>query len=391
MSEEKITVLLVEDDPDYRYLAREILTEADGIEITVDIAEDLASTLHYLKDAKPDAVLLDLGLPDSFGHDTLKAVREQVPHVPVVVLTSLDSPEAGIKAVHAGAQDYLVKGKANDEMVVRSLRYAVERGRLEAELEKALSDLHRQFESVANVQEQLLPVGVPEMPGIDSATFYRPAKRAGGDYFDFFRIDDTKLAVLEADVSGHGAHAAVLMAMTRMLAHTLGPNEQPAEWLKEMNEKLAANIPRGQFVAAFYGILDTGECALSYSRSGGLPAPLLLTPGGRLTDCLASDVRIPLGVVGGTEYPAGTEHLEPGSILVVCTDGVTEAQNEEGEPFTRDVLKKVVAKQEGKDPQEVLEAILNALRAHSDFHRIKDDITLLVFKIGEGECKPDGG
>ena len=389
MNEEKITVLLVEDDPDYRFLTREILVEAEGIEFDVYTAESLAGTLDQLDEKKPDAVLLDLGLPDSFGLDTLKAVREKVPQVPVVVLTALDSPEAGIKAVHEGAQDYLVKGKANDEMVVRSLRYALERGRLEAELEQAVSELNREFESVANVQEELLPVDVPEMLGIKSAVFYRPARRAGGDYFDFFRINDTKLAVLEADVSGHGAHAAVLMAMTRMLAHTLGPGLEPARWLEDMNEKLAANIPRGQFVAAFYGILDTGEGVLRYSRSGGLPAPLLLRPGEEPVDCLASDVRVPLGVVGGTEYPGGTEKLGDGSVFVVCTDGVTEAQNEEGEPFTYEVLRRVVAKHEGSDPQEVLDAILTALRSHCDFDRLKDDITLLVFKMGEVQPESD--
>jgi len=382
MHEENINVLLVEDDPDYRFLTREILTEAEGIDFEVDTAESLAEALEHLGDKEPDAVLLDLGLPDSFGLDTLKAVRDKVPQVPVVVLTALDSPEAGINAVHQGAQDYLVKGKANDEMVVRSLRYALERGRLEAQLEQALNDLNREFESVANVQEELLPVDVPEMPGIESAVFYRPARRAGGDYFDFFTIDDTKLGVLEADVSGHGAHAAVLMAMTRMLAHTLGPGEEPSEWLEQMNEKLAANIPKGQFVAAFYGIIDTREGVLKYSRSGGLPSPLLLVPGQEPTSCLDLDLRVPLGVVGGTEYPTCTEDLEPGSIFVVCTDGVTEAKNEDGEPFTHELLKKVVAKHQGKDPEEVLDAILTALRAHCNFDQLKDDITLLVFKVG---------
>ena len=142
MPDKPIKLLLVDDNPDDVFLTRSILGKKAGntFRFPIDHCGNLADTLAYLSSENPDVILLDLGLPDSQGLETLDRVIEAAPKLPVVVFTGLSDEELGIKAVQRGAQDYLVKGvQINLDLLVRSLRYAIERKQLFLELQEALS------------------------------------------------------------------------------------------------------------------------------------------------------------------------------------------------------------------------------------------------------------
>lgn len=131
----QIRILLIEDNDDDALIIRDLLDADDGdVELILSHQGTLASGIEMLKTTKPDIVLLDLSLPDSFGMDTLKAVRCSAPHAPIVVMTGSDDRANGLIALSEGAQDYLVKGHVDSNGLVRSLRYSLERKRLEAEL-----------------------------------------------------------------------------------------------------------------------------------------------------------------------------------------------------------------------------------------------------------------
>ncbi|MGE5894839.1 MAG: response regulator [bacterium] len=133
--------LLIEDNPDDVLLLREYLRTADGNRFTLESAEDLASGLDCLSRGGIDVVLLDLSLPDSCGLETFVSVHERAPMAPILLLTGLDDEDLAIKAVQMGAQDYLVKGRVDGNLLIRAMRYAIERNKLLHELKEALAKI----------------------------------------------------------------------------------------------------------------------------------------------------------------------------------------------------------------------------------------------------------
>jgi DNA-binding response OmpR family regulator len=131
-----VCALLIEDNPGDARLTEELLREARRADFHLEHVDTLAEGLTRVTREEPEAVLLDLGLPDSQGLEGLLALREKAPYVPVVVLTGLGDEEMGIEAVKHGAQDYLLKGELNSTLLARSLRYAIERMRVTKELQQ---------------------------------------------------------------------------------------------------------------------------------------------------------------------------------------------------------------------------------------------------------------
>ncbi|MFQ5852908.1 MAG: response regulator, partial [Candidatus Binatia bacterium] len=137
----RVRVLVVEDDPGYADLLREILVRENDPLFALEWVDQLQAGLARLVQGGVDVILLDLSLPDSQGIDTFKGVHAQAPHVPVVVLTGLDDETVAIKAVQEGAQDYLVKGQVSNRMLLRAIRYAIERQRTEEQLRRQMQRL----------------------------------------------------------------------------------------------------------------------------------------------------------------------------------------------------------------------------------------------------------
>jgi len=151
-----IDVLLIEDNPGDARLIQEILSESAQVEHQLQCADLLSTGLERLDKAGIDVVLLDLGLPDSQGLDTLSKVCAQAPEVPIVILTGLDDEIIALQAVRQGAQDYLAKGDADSKMLWRVMRYAIERKKAEDELKKAHEELKLTYEQLRESQAQLV-------------------------------------------------------------------------------------------------------------------------------------------------------------------------------------------------------------------------------------------
>ena len=142
MSEPPIKLLLVDDNAEDVFLTRRMLENSAGrFQFQIDHCSNLTDALDYLAGPNPDIVLLDLGLPDSLGLETLERVLAVAPNLPIVVFTGLSDEDLGIKAVQKGAQDYLVKGQVNLDLLVRSLCYAIERKQMVIDLQEALSQV----------------------------------------------------------------------------------------------------------------------------------------------------------------------------------------------------------------------------------------------------------
>nr|WP_181013015.1 SpoIIE family protein phosphatase [Mycobacterium marinum] len=218
-----MSLLLVEDDRADAMLVEELIADA-AVDIQVVWARSMAHAERELSAARPDCVLLDLNLPDASGIDALDRIANRDATVPVVVLTGLNDEYFGATAVAAGAQDYLVKGRVDPEMLRRAMLYAIERKRAEL----IAADLHAtQLRARENalLERGLLPSPLLlDSPGVDIVARYRPSREDAllcGDFYDVVQTADRVVHVLIGDVAGHGPNEAALGAALRIAFRAL--------------------------------------------------------------------------------------------------------------------------------------------------------------------------
>ena len=261
-------------------------------------------------------------------------------------------------------------GRATQNLVLRD------------DLKRAYEIVERELNVVADIQRSLLPKTLPAIPGLELAAHYQTSQWAGGDYYDFFELPGGRWGFLIADVSGHGTPAAVMMAILHSLAHGHpGHPEPPSALLEHVNKRLSASYTAENevFVTAFYGIYDPTQRQFAYSCAGHNPPQLKRCSLGRV-DSLEDVGGPPLGLFEDVEYAQTKVTLRPGDILVLYTDGVTEAMDSESKQFGLEKLHEVLT-QCNLGASAMRDAILEALDRFTDSNAALDDRTLLVAKV----------
>lgn len=255
---------------------------------------------------------------------------------------------------------------------------------LRNQLTAALRDLDRELQVVGEIQRSLLPQELPRIAGYEMAAHYETSARAGGDYYDFFELDEHAQGVFIADVSGHGTPAAVLMAITHAIAHSRpGAPRPPSDLLAYINQHLARSYTlAGTFVTAFYATLDTARGRLTYATAGHNPPRLLR--GDRVMS-LDKSSGLPLGILGDSGYDEATIALEPGDLLLLYTDGITEAMTPADgsgvrQLFGTERLDAILLEHRSGGPEEVLRAIREAVGTFSHHAPATDDRTLIAIR-----------
>ncbi|MSU49833.1 MAG: GAF domain-containing protein [Opitutus sp.] len=256
---------------------------------------------------------------------------------------------------------------------------------LHLQIEKRQLDLDLSIAS--GIQQMLLPRHTPDLPGLELDARYAPAQRVGGDLYDFFAISESSIGIVVADVSGKGIPASLLMAITRTnlrqiaLRHT-----SPSRVLTELNEALASNIQSGLFVTMLFAIVDVETRQITLARAGH-ELPLVVrrdpTRGIARADFVGSE-GMALGLVPNEIFAeAISDHtvpFGPGDLLVLYTDGLTEAPNEEGKEFSGARLADVVRALQPRTPREINDGILECLRHFTGEVPQRDDFTLVTVK-----------
>ncbi len=238
--------------------------------------------------------------------------------------------------------------------------------------------LEGQLEVARQVQLELLPANDPQLQGYDISAYNFPTEEVSGDYYDWVQIYDDQIGLVVADVSGKGVPAALLMAFLRAsLRAATHIGYSPHISMVKVNYLLWESIERNQFVTAFYGILDVTNRTLAYTNAGHNP-PLLLDKDGK-TQFLDRG-SFPLGMFRDTRYHEYYLTTEPGHILVLYTDGVTEAQNREGEEFGRDRLAQAVKANRELPARDLISAVHKEVIEWADGAGVTDDVTFFVIK-----------
>jgi len=238
--------------------------------------------------------------------------------------------------------------------------------------------LEGQLEVARQVQLELLPAQDPALPGYDISAYNFPTEEVSGDYYDWVRIYDDQIGIVIADVAGKGVPAAILMAFLRAslrAATHIGYATHIS--MAKVNFLLWESIESNQFVTAFYGILDAAKGTLAYSNAGHNP-PLLLKAAG--TAKFIEKGEQPLGMFRETRYHEYYFAFEPGDVLVLYTDGATEANSPSGEEFGRERLAEAVKKAYDRPAREVIASLQMEILEWTNNAGSHDDVTFFVIK-----------
>lgn len=253
----------------------------------------------------------------------------------------------------------------------------IENARL-GEEERALFQIQHEMKLASQIQMDLLPKDPPVVPGYDIAGATFPAKAVGGDYFDFVQINERKLAVCLGDVAGKGLPAALLAANLQALIR--GRTDLPSsvhECVCRLNRDLVRSTGPEKFATLFYGILDSNEHTLTYCNAGQEP-PFLLTSGGE--PIRLRDGGPLVGILDDVDFAEAKVSIGKGDVLVVYSDGVTEAMDEMREEFGEMNLSEVVLENTQLPAAGLIEKIVCAVRDHAGKAPQHDDITAVVIK-----------
>ena len=253
---------------------------------------------------------------------------------------------------------------------------------LSDEVKRAYETLDRELKVVSDIQRSLLPERLPHIPTLEIAAHYQTSARAGGDYYDFFELPDGRWGILIADVSGHGTPAAVLMAVTHSIAHTLHDEpDPPSKLMKFINDHLAARYTAGNgtFVTAFYGIYDPKNRQLKYCRAGHCPPRIKRCSAGTIEGMDAAP-SLPLGIDPDETYEDIVETLNPNDIVVFYTDGIIESRNRAGELFGVERLDEILQNC-SPDAEAIIRRTMLSIEDFTDDAPPADDLTMLITKV----------
>jgi sigma-B regulation protein RsbU (phosphoserine phosphatase) len=250
------------------------------------------------------------------------------------------------------------------------------------QLKQANDIIDREMRTIGEIQRSLLPGELPQIDTLDIAAHYKTATQAGGDYYDFFPLEKNKLGIIVADVSGHGSPAAVLMAITHVLAHTRPAGHIDAgQILAYVNHHLANRYnPANQaFVTAFFGVYDSANRTMRYASAGHPPPRVKRCSDGSVFN-LDGVGDLPLGVMPDTAYDETSVQFVPGDQMILYTDGITETFNPAGEMFGNDRLDTALANCH-LDAAGLIESVMSQVNQFAASRPAEDDRTLIVGKV----------
>ncbi|OLR94052.1 PP2C family protein-serine/threonine phosphatase [Actinokineospora bangkokensis] len=395
-TQDLVRVLLVEDDAGDALLVEALLAEV-AAPIRLTRAQTVREAVRLL--AGQDCVLLDLGLPDASG---LEAVRQLEAagggEVAVVVLTGLADEQQGIAAVAAGAQDYLVKGQVDGDLLTRVIRYAVERVRSE-EIQRQLHEERVYAAEKARLERGLLPSPVLSDDRLRVVPQYRPGRQRmqlGGDFYDVVQVEDGTVHVMIGDVCGHGPDEAALGVHLRVAWRALVLAGRPLDEVLSTMQRVLLHERHLDGLFATVCVLSVApDRRTAELRLAGHPPPVVLTPAG--PGLLSAPTGVPLGVRATATWASATVELGERWSVVLYTDGLIEGRmGETAERLGVDRLVELVGELAEGGPDwraTLLDDLIQRARALNQGDLVDDVAALLVSRVdgdAPGAAAPRG-
>ena len=383
-----IRILSVDDEEEIEFLITQFFRrKIRSGEYEFFFAHNGVEGLAALHD-HPDIeiILCDINMPEMDGLEMLAKVNEmQNPALRVIMVSAYGDMENIRMAMNDGAFDFATKPIDMDDLE-RTIEKAIRQIDFVHQSQKEhkkLEGLEKDLAAANQIQQFILPREFPPFPDVsdklDISASMEAAQDIGGDFYDFFRIDDDHIALVIGDVCGKGIPAALFMAVSRTFIRSVGMQyEHVGECITNVNRLLASSSVEYMFVTVFYAIYDIRTGILTYCNGGHNPPYLLHADG--TTEQLPMTQNAMVGAYKRIIFKESTLQLEQGDTLVMFTDGVTEAMNPAREMFGIKRLDGILRGQTDKSCQQMIESIKTGISDFVGDEEQSDDITMLLLK-----------
>ena len=382
-------ILVVDDDAMSRRVLAQLLT-ATGYKCRV--CKDGSEALETVHATPPSLLLLDFDMPGLNGAEVLRRLRSDrhsaVAQIPTIMLTAHGSEESEVSCLQAGADDFVTKpvnaavlrARIETQLRLRSMRRQVERQN--DELEKWRRNLERDLAAARLTQQSLIPQKPLALPGWQVATCYRPVIQVGGDIYGWLRMKDGRILFWIVDGTGHGAAAALLTTLAKLLFHH-GNVEQdtPATVMEAVNHDFRSIFGSRSFMTAMCVALDPATGSASVVGAGH--PPLLVTRRNGTTESVAS-IAPPLGLIERPEFPETAINLEPGDAFLLYTDGLFRWTKDERRRLTPQQLEKMLD-HSAPTADALLKGVLARAAPDGAMNSSPDDMTVLAVRRMTGQ------
>lgn len=377
---EKKVVLVVDDAPANIRVVNEILHDSYKVRVATNgtKALEMASS-----EPTPDLILLDVVMPGIDGYEVCAQLKSRpgTQDIPVIFLTGQTESTDETRGFAAGAVDYIhkpfspavVAARVQTHLALREARELVAR---------QLLKIRDELETARQIQLSILPMEIPNMAQLDIAARYIPMSSVAGDFYDFMPIDEKRIGIMVADVSGHGMPAALVASMLKIAFAAQSANaDEPAAVLSGLNQALCGKF-RGHYVTAGYAVIDTEKRVLRYAGAGHPPLLLRERASGTVRNVLENGLF--LGYFPNAQYSAVEIPFREGDCVVLYTDGVTESMDNSEEQFGEEGLKRFLEEHPEGPSAKFVDGLLErvsqftgrALGEDPD-----DDLTLLAVRF----------
>jgi sigma-B regulation protein RsbU (phosphoserine phosphatase) len=380
-------ILVVDDEPDLEVLIKQkFRKQIREDDLRFEFAQNGVQALQKL-DAHPDitVILSDINMPEMDGLTLLEKVGERNnPAIKSVIISAYGDMENIRTAMNRGAFDFLTKpiDFADLELTVQKTMQQLEIIGHALKARDELVAVQRDLTTATRIQQSLLPKTFPPFPHrpeIDVYAEMLTAKEVGGDFYDFYFIDEERLAFAVGDVSGKGIPAAIYMAVSRTLLKAVAYQiVNPGEVLRKLNALLIPESDAATFVTVFYGVMNVRTGEVQFSNGGHNP-PYLVRANGEVEQLPMTD-GIFLGKIANVDFETKRVRLSKGDSLFVYTDGVSEAMDSEMNQYKEDRLETYLKTTGASSLQAVVQGSIADLKRHTGEAPQSDDITVLSLR-----------
>ncbi len=387
-------IIILDDDPIVLNSLRRILERHYTVHAFLNSAEAEA----YL-DQNPDIDLFmsDEMMPDIRGSSFLLRIKQKYPGICTIILSGLADKADVARAVNEGGVYAFLFKPVDKEQLLRTIQNGIENKRMREQLNEKNRQLETAYNALMNdlkvaqyIQIGMLPKQLPMVSNLFFSATYLPSEIVGGDYYNLFTIDDENVGIFFSDVTGHGVSAAMMVVFLSGVLNLLRPHQIDGESIYMMPHKLMhlinnefmkneyKNTPEGEtiLIPSFYGVFNHKRLELTYCNAGHLP-PLLIHHGDHSIEELPLSGGFPVGVIVNAHYETTTIQLQPGDELFFYSDGLIEAEDQEGKLFGRAQLLELLSGYPESD--SMLDKIMDDFKQMN--YRQQDDITMILMRV----------
>lgn len=358
----------------------DVLVHALRDDHKLSVALSGEAALRTIEKSPPDLVLLDIVMPGLDGYEVCRRLRAapETQEIPVMFLSSLDEVQNKTRGFEVGGNDYLTKPFEVLEVKARVRSLLKAKAYSDAIKEKIAAELRVAKE----IQHGILPANVAAITadaGLDVCVMLESAREVGGDLYDVVRLQNGNILIAIGDVSGKGVPAALFMAVITTLIRSLArQHDRPEEIARLVNDALLVQNPRGMFVTLACLVVNPASGTVLCANAGHNP-PVLLRSGQEPALALRATGTI-VGVLPEIQVEAEEFQLQPGELLVLYTDGVTEAFNADGAMFGEAALAACLGGAAPPTAEQAVQRVREAVRQHVREHPPSDDLTLVALR-----------